>query len=173
MTEWREFRSPDFDQHQAASSRRPVIFDGRNLYDPVVPGAARHHVLRMDRGAELISAESGAAGDVQLQRTGCVLSLQAEHAYPVILSGGSGTRLWPLSRELYPKQLLPLLSERHDAAGHGAYGSRDSRTSALPSSSATRRTVSWSPSSCVGNRCRSQVRSFSSPSGATPLRRLR
>ncbi len=30
---------------------------------------------------------------------------------PVILSGGTGTRLWPLSRELYPKQLLPLLSE--------------------------------------------------------------
>ncbi|MCX8520839.1 MAG: mannose-1-phosphate guanylyltransferase/mannose-6-phosphate isomerase [Rhodoferax sp.] len=28
---------------------------------------------------------------------------------PVILSGGSGTRLWPLSREKYPKQLLPLL----------------------------------------------------------------
>jgi mannose-1-phosphate guanylyltransferase / mannose-6-phosphate isomerase len=28
---------------------------------------------------------------------------------PVILSGGSGTRLWPLSRELYPKQLLPLM----------------------------------------------------------------
>jgi mannose-1-phosphate guanylyltransferase / mannose-6-phosphate isomerase len=31
---------------------------------------------------------------------------------PVILSGGSGTRLWPLSRELYPKQLLPLVSEK-------------------------------------------------------------
>ena len=31
---------------------------------------------------------------------------------PVILSGGSGTRLWPLSRELYPKQLLPLVEER-------------------------------------------------------------
>ena len=28
---------------------------------------------------------------------------------PVILSGGAGTRLWPLSRELYPKQLLPLV----------------------------------------------------------------
>lgn len=27
---------------------------------------------------------------------------------PVILCGGSGTRLWPLSRERYPKQLLPL-----------------------------------------------------------------
>src|SRR5665648_218706 len=28
---------------------------------------------------------------------------------PVILSGGSGTRLWPLSREKHPKQLLPLI----------------------------------------------------------------
>ena len=31
---------------------------------------------------------------------------------PVILSGGSGTRLWPVSRESYPKQLWPLISER-------------------------------------------------------------
>ncbi len=30
---------------------------------------------------------------------------------PVILSGGSGTRLWPLSRPLYPKQFLALHSE--------------------------------------------------------------
>ncbi len=30
---------------------------------------------------------------------------------PVILSGGSGTRLWPLSREYYPKQLLALTSD--------------------------------------------------------------
>jgi mannose-1-phosphate guanylyltransferase/mannose-6-phosphate isomerase len=30
---------------------------------------------------------------------------------PVILSGGSGTRLWPLSREKYPKQLLPLVED--------------------------------------------------------------
>jgi mannose-1-phosphate guanylyltransferase/mannose-6-phosphate isomerase len=30
---------------------------------------------------------------------------------PVILSGGTGTRLWPLSREEYPKQLLPLLGD--------------------------------------------------------------
>ncbi len=32
--------------------------------------------------------------------------------HPVILSGGSGTRLWPMSRAQYPKQLLPLVSER-------------------------------------------------------------
>jgi len=30
---------------------------------------------------------------------------------PVILSGGSGTRLWPLSRKQYPKQYLPLASD--------------------------------------------------------------
>nr|WP_275672427.1 mannose-1-phosphate guanylyltransferase/mannose-6-phosphate isomerase [Thermomonas alba] len=30
---------------------------------------------------------------------------------PVLLSGGSGTRLWPLSREAYPKQFLPLADE--------------------------------------------------------------
>jgi mannose-1-phosphate guanylyltransferase / mannose-6-phosphate isomerase len=30
---------------------------------------------------------------------------------PVILSGGSGTRLWPLSRAAYPKQLMPLVGK--------------------------------------------------------------
>ncbi len=30
---------------------------------------------------------------------------------PVLLSGGAGTRLWPLSREGYPKQFLPLVGE--------------------------------------------------------------
>ena len=30
--------------------------------------------------------------------------------HPVILSGGTGTRLWPLSRESYPKQFWPLVS---------------------------------------------------------------
>jgi mannose-1-phosphate guanylyltransferase / mannose-6-phosphate isomerase len=31
--------------------------------------------------------------------------------YPVILSGGSGSRLWPVSRSQHPKQLQPLISE--------------------------------------------------------------
>jgi mannose-1-phosphate guanylyltransferase / mannose-6-phosphate isomerase len=36
----------------------------------------------------------------------------APRIHPVILSGGSGTRLWPMSRAHYPKQFLPLTSER-------------------------------------------------------------
>ncbi len=32
--------------------------------------------------------------------------------HPVVLSGGSGTRLWPLSREHYPKQLLGLIGQQ-------------------------------------------------------------
>ena len=32
--------------------------------------------------------------------------------YPIILSGGSGTRLWPLSRDLLPKQMLPLIKDQ-------------------------------------------------------------
>src|SRR5262245_62125182 len=31
---------------------------------------------------------------------------------PVILSGGAGTRLWPMSREACPKQFLPLIGGR-------------------------------------------------------------
>jgi mannose-1-phosphate guanylyltransferase/mannose-1-phosphate guanylyltransferase/mannose-6-phosphate isomerase len=36
---------------------------------------------------------------------------EAKPIIPVILSGGSGTRLWPLSRPEQPKQLLPLTAE--------------------------------------------------------------
>lgn len=33
------------------------------------------------------------------------------HAYALIMAGGAGTRLWPLSREKRPKQLLPLVDD--------------------------------------------------------------
>jgi len=32
-------------------------------------------------------------------------------AYPILLAGGTGTRLWPVSRELYPKQLVKFVGE--------------------------------------------------------------
>ncbi len=39
VTEWKEFRSPDFAAIKA-KLKRPVIFDGRNLYDPAHVRAA-------------------------------------------------------------------------------------------------------------------------------------
>ena len=39
-------------------------------------------------------------------------SLSQNKIVPVILSGGSGTRLWPVSRESFPKQFWPLISDR-------------------------------------------------------------
>ena len=41
-----------------------------------------------------------------------VLAAAATMIVPVILSGGSGSRLWPVSRASFPKQLWPLISER-------------------------------------------------------------
>lgn len=38
--------------------------------------------------------------------------MAAKSIVPVILSGGSGQRLWPVSREQYPKQLIELASDR-------------------------------------------------------------
>jgi mannose-1-phosphate guanylyltransferase len=35
-----------------------------------------------------------------------------EHYYAVIMAGGGGTRLWPLSRKAHPKQMLQLIEER-------------------------------------------------------------
>jgi len=41
-----------------------------------------------------------------------ISSTPSEHDYVTVLAGGSGTRLWPLSRSARPKQLLPLTGER-------------------------------------------------------------
>jgi len=38
--------------------------------------------------------------------------MKSNTVVPIILSGGTGSRLWPLSRELNPKQFLPLVSEK-------------------------------------------------------------
>src|SRR5512134_1689267 len=46
-----------------------------------------------------------------LLRTRIDMKYDAEHTYAVIMAGGGGTRLWPISRRETPKQLLPLLGK--------------------------------------------------------------
>jgi mannose-1-phosphate guanylyltransferase/mannose-6-phosphate isomerase len=52
-------------------------------------------------GSEQLSSDDAAQSTSEVDLVSIALQ-------PVILSGGSGTRLWPLSREKYPKQLLAL-----------------------------------------------------------------
>ena len=49
VTEWREFRSPDFQEIKAALTA-PVIFDGRNLYDPAQMARAGFSYYAIGRG---------------------------------------------------------------------------------------------------------------------------
>jgi UDPglucose 6-dehydrogenase len=49
VTEWREFRSPDFDYIKGAL-KSPVIFDGRNLYDPLHMARAGFSYYAIGRG---------------------------------------------------------------------------------------------------------------------------
>ena len=67
---------------------------------------------------------------------------------PVILSGGTGTRLWPLSREGLPEAVLAARLGPDHAAGNRRPGPRR-RLRRRRWWSATRRTASWSPSSCA------------------------
>jgi UDPglucose 6-dehydrogenase len=52
VTEWQEFRSPDFDGIRAAL-KQPVIFDGRNLYDPALMQRFGFTYFAVGRGASL------------------------------------------------------------------------------------------------------------------------
>jgi UDPglucose 6-dehydrogenase len=48
LTEWKEFRSPDFDEMKRRL-RNPLIFDGRNLYDPALMKRAGFEYRAMGR----------------------------------------------------------------------------------------------------------------------------
>ena len=67
--------------------------------------------------------------------------------HPVVLSGGSGSRLWPLSRQNQPKQFLALIGDRSLYQETVLRASRCLARSRR-SRCAARTTVSWSASSC-------------------------
>jgi UDPglucose 6-dehydrogenase len=52
VTEWREFRSPDF-EHVKSTLNTPVIFDGRNIYDPEQMAQAGFSYYAIGRGMTL------------------------------------------------------------------------------------------------------------------------
>ena len=49
ITEWKEFRTPDFDQIKSAL-KRPLVFDGRNLYEPAFMRAVGIEYHAIGRG---------------------------------------------------------------------------------------------------------------------------
>jgi UDPglucose 6-dehydrogenase len=51
-TEWREFRTPDFDALKAAL-RQPLVLDGRNLYEPALMAAMGIDYVAVGRGARV------------------------------------------------------------------------------------------------------------------------
>ena len=55
VTEWKEFRSPDFDAPEDSCSKSPVIFDGRNLYDPAMVERFGFTYYAIGRGKSLHS----------------------------------------------------------------------------------------------------------------------
>jgi UDPglucose 6-dehydrogenase len=57
VTEWREFRSPDFDAIKA-TLRTPAIFDGRNIYDPGRMARAGFSYYAIGRGKRSSASES-------------------------------------------------------------------------------------------------------------------
>jgi UDPglucose 6-dehydrogenase len=65
VTEWQEFRSPDFESIRRAL-REPVIFDGRNVYDPALMQRFGIRYFGIGRG-ESVRLASGPRDGVQEQ----------------------------------------------------------------------------------------------------------
>src|SRR5487761_1416900 len=81
-------------------------FDGGQRRDP--PACSAALTIRCRRPVQN-SGGFGARGKTVYSGRAPLALGKGGMIYPVILSGGSGTRLWPMSRTLYPKQLLSLL----------------------------------------------------------------
>ncbi|GAB2918584.1 mannose-1-phosphate guanylyltransferase/mannose-6-phosphate isomerase [Paraburkholderia jirisanensis] len=73
-----------------------------------------YYVLKLEALIQLQESTMSALGTASAvqSRSASATSLNVKlKIQPVILAGGSGTRLWPMSREQHPKQLIGLLGE--------------------------------------------------------------
>src|SRR5262245_7485348 len=113
--------------HLAAGlGKRILCFFGDSGPDRWRPWGVPHGLLQpQGRDLKDLGAEAALAGFERLQRAEPGAGRSASGAtrpttrravtysfHPLILSGGTGSRLWPMSRRLRPKQFLPLLSTR-------------------------------------------------------------
>ena len=79
--------------------------------DGSLPWQLRPHSSTIKLRRDCVGNETAPNPLLQLVKTGVRFYRRNEQTmkiFPVILSGGAGTRLWPLSREFYPKPLLPI-----------------------------------------------------------------
>ncbi len=67
ITEWREFRSPDFDALRA-TMKRPLLLDGRNLYDPARMAELGFEHWGVGRAGALPAADTTAASPAAMPR---------------------------------------------------------------------------------------------------------
>ena len=69
-----------------------------------------HHIWRNSKQLHILvkcpPLVLGCRRDLDSNSRGSEVDRSMSNIYPVILSGGSGTRLWPLSRAMYPKQFI-------------------------------------------------------------------
>ena len=97
--------------------RRRCAGDHHGVAGIPQPGL-RHHSRQAVEPGHLRRSQHLRSGPGEVVRTAVFrhrpefLTWESNMLTPLILSGGSGTRLWPLSREMYPKQLLPLIGKR-------------------------------------------------------------
>ena len=119
VTEWEEFRALDLNRLRNAMAM-PVLVDLKNVYQPEeliragfrFEGIGRPSIrLAKWGGRPRRPSWPGSSGRIDSDRRFVMIAKRVPCITPVIMCGGAGTRLWPVSRESMPKQFVPLVGD--------------------------------------------------------------